>query len=74
MHDIIAEEEILNADVEHLYLKMINECELVAQIKNIKDIAENVSTSGQAFSPDFHIILSKMHDPEKIADFILISS
>ena len=26
---------------------------------------------GNTFSPDFHIILSKMHDPDKIADFIL---
>ena len=45
--------------------------EVLAQIKNIKDIAEHVSSSGHALSPDFHIILSKMNDPEKIADFIL---
>ena len=30
-----------------------------------------MAIAGNAFSPDFHIILSKMQDPEKIADFIL---
>ena len=30
-----------------------------------------MAISGQSFSPDFHAILSKMEDPEKIADFIL---
>ena len=44
---------------------------MLAQIKHIKEIAEQISASGHAVSPDFHIILSKMTDPEKIADFIL---
>jgi ATP-dependent Lon protease len=30
-----------------------------------------MASSGNSFSPDFHIILSKIHDVEKIADFIL---
>jgi len=48
-----------------------NETELLAQIKNIKALAEEMASSGQAFSPDFHLILSKMNDPDKIADFVL---
>jgi len=48
-----------------------NDPETTAQIKNIKELAEKMSNSGQSFSPDFHIILSKMHDAQKIADFIL---
>jgi len=48
-----------------------NETEILAQIKNIKDLAEQMASSGQTFSPDFHIILSKIGDPDKIADFIL---
>ena len=72
VHDIIAEEEVLKADIEpFIYEDDPSSPEVLAQIKNIKDVAEHVSSSGQALSPDFHIILSKMNDPEKIADFIL---
>src|SRR3990167_4481727 len=46
--------------------EMVNE-----YIKVIKELAEQMSNSNHSFSPDFHIILSKMHDPQKIADFIL---
>ena len=48
-----------------------NDSELRAQIKNIKELAEKMAASGQSFSPDFHIIISKMQDPQKIADFVL---
>ena len=48
-----------------------NEMEILAQMKNIKDLAQQMASSGQTFSPDFHIILSKIADPDKIADFIL---
>lgn len=72
VHDIVAEEEILKADIEPIsYEDDPTSIGVQAQIKNIKDIAEHISASGHALSPDFHIILSKMSDPEKIADFIL---
>lgn len=48
-----------------------NETEIAAQINNIKILAEKMASSGQSFSPDFSLILSKMQSPEKIADFIL---
>jgi len=40
-------------------------------VQQLKNIAEQMANSGQAPTPDFHIILSKMQDPEKIADFVL---
>lgn len=45
--------------------------ELTAQIRNLKLLAEKMALAGQSFSPDFHLILTKMQDPIKIADFIL---
>ena len=70
--DIAADAEILKATVERFeHDGAVDENELVAQIKNIKKLTERMATSGYSFSPDFHIILSKMQDAEKIADFIL---
>ncbi len=72
VHDIVAEEGVLHSDIEQVhYEEESSNTELLAQMKNIKDIAETISASGHALSPDFHIILSKMNDPEKVADFIL---
>ncbi len=48
-----------------------DETTVKAQVKNIKALAEKIVNTEQSFSPDFHMILSKMNDPEKIADFIL---
>jgi len=42
-----------------------------AQINNIKSISERIASSGQMLSPDFFAIISRMQDPEKIADFVL---
>lgn len=48
------------------------EQDLSGIIRQIRDTAERVASSGSyLFSPDFHIILSKMHDTEKVADFVL---
>lgn len=72
IHDIIAEDEILKADSEPLFYEDdSSSTDVLAQIKHIKDIAEQISAAGHAVSPDFHIILSKMNDAEKIADFVL---
>lgn len=70
--EIIAKEDSLYATVEKFdMLPADNLDELTAQIRNIKLLTEKITISGQSFSPDFHVILSKMQDPEKIADFIL---
>ena len=66
------EQETLNATIQIVESTTNNnDPELIAQIKNIKALSERMATSGQTFSPDFHVILSKIHDPEKIADFVL---
>jgi ATP-dependent Lon protease len=70
--DIIANEDRLHAMIKKIQATPTEHKEEVqAQIKNIKALAEKMAISGNTFSPDFHIILSKMHDPDKIADFIL---
>ena len=69
--EIITQKDMLHAHVEKFELEPTELDVLTPQIRNIKMIAEKMATSGYTFSPDFHIILSKMQDPDKIADFIL---
>jgi ATP-dependent Lon protease len=70
--NIMASEESLHAHIIKLEnCSSDNKEQVQAHVKNIKLLAEKMAISGNAFSPDFHIILSKMQDPEKIADFIL---
>ena len=70
--DLHAEEDTLAATVKEIPFEYnYDDQELSAQIRNIKELAEKMAASGQSFSPDFHMILSKIQDPEKIADFIL---
>lgn len=69
--EIIANDDMLSAKVSKVDMEKGNEEEIIAHIKNIKNLAEKMATSGQSFSSDFHIILAKMQDPEKIADFIV---
>lgn len=69
---IVTDNDILKANIEPIVFDSDeNSTEIAAQVKNLKDIAEQISNSGHALSPDFHIILSKMQDPDKLADFIL---
>jgi ATP-dependent Lon protease len=70
--DLFADEDTLSAQTSEIVFDYNHEDpEIAAQIKNIKELAEKMAASGQSFSPDFHVILSKIQDPEKIADFIL---
>ena len=69
--EIITDNESLHAVVEQVELKTYKDDHTTAQIKNIKALTEKLANTSNAFSPDFHMILSKMNDPEKIADFIL---
>ncbi len=70
--EIVTHEEMLCASVEELtFEQQTNDPEVAGRIKEIQEIAEKMAASGQSFSPDFHIILSKINDPDKIADFIL---
>ncbi len=71
VQNIISNEDILQAHVEPIHLENSDIEQLLPHIRSIKAVAEKMATSGHSFSPDFHIILSKMQDPEKIADFVL---
>ncbi len=72
VQDLQANDEMLSATVKEVpFAANTDDPELSAQIKNIKELAEKMAASGQSFSPDFHVILSKIQDPEKIADFVL---
>ncbi len=48
-----------------------DETTIAQEVRNIKHIIEKMSLGGKSLSPDFHSIIAKMHDPQKIADFIL---
>jgi ATP-dependent Lon protease len=70
--ELITHDDGLNAHIEAVDMITDNQEHIVdAHIKNIKQLTEKMAANGHSFSPDFHIILSKMHDAEKIADFIL---
>ncbi len=70
--EIITDNDTLNVSVEAMsHPSDENPQELLQHIRLIKEQAEKISSATHSFSPDFHIILSKMHDPQKIADFIL---
>lgn len=71
--EIMADEQTLSVSIEPMDAVFADHDsqKSAAHIKNIKDLAEKMSMSGHLFSPDFHLILTKMHDPQKIADFVL---
>ena len=69
---LVPHESILSAEIEVCDIAFKeDDTEIAAQVKNIKLVADQMAATGQLPSPDFHIILSKMHDPIKIADFVL---
>jgi ATP-dependent Lon protease len=66
-----SEDNILLAHIETVDISShTNQEEVDAYIKNIKSLAEHMCENGQHLSPDFNILLSKMFDPDKIADFV----
>ncbi len=68
---ISTQNETLYARIQRITFNHSPKEDLLEPIAHIKEIAENMAASGNVFSPDFHIILSRMQDPDKIADFIL---
>jgi ATP-dependent Lon protease len=69
--DLSTQDEMLLAKIEHIPLSNDLEEELEYRIKNIRDCAERLASSGSLVSPDFYHILAKMTDPDKIADFVM---
>jgi len=62
---------ILTAHIKAVEFSNEEDEETLALVKNIKEISGQLSMTSQSFSPDFHTILTKMQNPEKIAEFIL---
>lgn len=62
---------ILTANIKPVDFLNDEDEETIALVKNIKEISGQLSMTSQSFSPDFHTILTKMQNPEKIAEFIL---
>ena len=56
--DILADENILSVHVQEMAPYQPTE-DVAHHVKLIKEQAEKISLSSHAFSPDFHIILSK---------------
>lgn len=71
MSELISDENSLSARVEPFEANNEDSQECQALIKSIRQVAEKMSAQGQSLSPDFHIILGKMQDADKIADFIV---
>jgi len=71
VHEIVTENDFLKARFVKLEAEEIDPQELAPQIRGIKSLAEKMANAGNSFSPDFFLIISKMNDPEKIADFVL---
>ena len=70
--DISAHEEGIQASVKRIEMEPGGgEHEITVHINEIKNIAEKMASTGQLFSPDFFSIISRMQEPEKIADFVL---
>jgi len=69
--EIITDDNILHVSIDPIDDHEGTSDSITPHIRNIKEIAEKISASNHSFSPDFHIILSKMNDANKIADFIL---
>jgi len=62
---------ILTANIKPVEFINEEDEETIALVKNIKEVSGQLSMTSQSFSPDFHTILIKMQNPEKIAEFIL---
>lgn len=71
VESVSTEDDSLYAKIKNFGIEAENEEEIEALIRNIKIISEKIAVSNQMFNPDFHIIISKMTDPEKIADFVV---
>jgi len=69
--EMITQDEMLQASVEKIELELNDQEELSSVITKIKMLADEMAVSGNVFSPDFHIILAKIQNPERIADFVL---
>jgi len=71
VQDLMVRDDMLLAEIELVEFNATMADSTQALIKNIKEVSEQLSISSQTITPDFYAVLSKMNDPEKIAEFVL---
>jgi ATP-dependent Lon protease len=74
VEEVISDQEQLQARVTTIDPEEAKKCDesaLDLHLKNLFALVERMSSEGRVFSPDFQAILVQIHDPERIADFIL---
>lgn len=71
VQDLMVRDDMLLAEIDLVEFNAEIADSTKALIKNIKEVSEQLSISSQTITPDFYAVLSKMNDPEKIAEFVL---
>lgn len=71
VQDLMVRDDMLLAEVELVGFDNTQTEFTQALINNIKEISEQLSATSSNITPDFYAILSKMTEPEKIAEFVL---
>lgn len=69
--DLMVRDDMLLAEIKLVDFDAKMHDTTSALIKEIKEVAEQLSVSSQTITPDFYAVLAKMNDPEKIAEFVL---
>jgi ATP-dependent Lon protease len=68
---VATQQDLLTVQVEAMPFIVGDPIALSAHIKTIKELAETMSNNNGMVTPDFHLILSKLHEAQKVADFLL---
>jgi ATP-dependent Lon protease len=72
--NVVSDQELLQAIITALDPEEAKKCEpteLDLNLKNLLATVERLANDGRVFGPDFQAILAQIHEPERIADFIL---
>jgi len=70
---ILSDQDLLQAEIKPIILtdSEYDATQAESQIKQLLKLVEKIAQSGRMFSPDFQSILMQIHEPDRIADFIL---
>ncbi len=71
VQDLMVRDDMLLAEIELVNFDNLQTDSTQALINNIKEVTEQLSATSSSITPDFYAILSKMTEPEKIAEFVL---
>jgi ATP-dependent Lon protease len=70
--EVVSDQNILKAYLESFDISALDDVqEVEAHMRAVKKLAVDMGEKGQTLSPDFNMLLAKMTDPDKIADFII---